>query len=240
LTTAELADARNYGVQCPIAVIPNGVDTARYSGLTDPGAAFERWPSLKNKRIMLFLARIHPIKGLEPLVSAWAKVAGEHPDWALVIAGPDETGLKAKLEQIARGTGERTVFTGAVYGETKDALLAAAEVFTMPSYSEGFSNSILEALACGLPALISPQCNFPKVASAQAGWLVQPQEPAIETAMREMLGMSQAQLQTVGERGRTLVRQEYDWSAIAAMMKQVYQWLLGRGQQPGFVEFDGR
>jgi glycosyltransferase involved in cell wall biosynthesis len=119
-------------------------------------------PSLRGQRILLFLARIHPKKGLDLLIEAFAQVAAAHPGLQLVVAGPDEAGLRPALEQQAaqQGVADRITWVGMLRGAQKWGALRAAEVFALPSHQENFGIAVAEALAVGLPVLISDQVNI--------------------------------------------------------------------------------
>jgi glycosyltransferase involved in cell wall biosynthesis len=119
-------------------------------------------PSLRGKRLVLFLARIHPKKGLDLLIDAFARFAAAHPDLQLVVAGPDEAGLRPALEQRAAALqiADRITWVGMLRGAQKWGALRAAEVFSLPSHQENFGIAVAEALAVGLPVLISNQVNI--------------------------------------------------------------------------------
>ena len=240
LTDQEAADARAYGLANPIAVIPNGIDLEVFDRLPPRDQADKQWPQLAGKRVVLFLARIHPIKGLDHLVRAWCRLAARFDGWHLVIAGPDEVGQQASLEAMLRqgGAAGGATFVGPVYGADKQALLAAADVFALPSFSEGFSMSLLEALACRLPGVFTPGCNFPQAAQAGAGIVAEPTEGSFGAALAEMMSLPDDQRRQMGLRGRRLVEEKYSWDHLAGQMADVYRWLVGRGLQPACVRTD--
>ncbi len=237
-TESELKEARRLALPTPIAVIPNGVDPDRYASLPNREVAWERWSDLRDKKLILFMARLHPIKGLPNLIEAWGRLAGDFGDWHLVIAGPDELGLRAELERSVRDSGisERTTFTGPAFDEDKMALLGAASVFCMPSYSEGFSMAILEAVACGLPVLITHGCSFDDVTEVNAGLVVAPNADSLTEGLRSLLTRDEDELTEMGKRGRELIERRYSWNAIAAQMLSVYNWLLGLAPRPSCVQ----
>lgn len=169
LTVKEADQIRSQGIAAPIIVLPNGIDLRSF----DDVPAFRRTiASSKKKRELLFLARLHPKKGLDLLVQAWALLPlSLRGDWRIVVAGPDELGYRAEIEALVARleVGESMTFTGSVSGDEKHAVLASADAFVLPSYSEGFSVAILEALACRLPVLATHPCNFPDLASRGGG-----------------------------------------------------------------------
>ena len=144
------------------AVVPLG--TTRPSG--DPAqqraAFYARFPALEGRRFLLFLSRIHEKKGCDLLLKAFSQVADSVPDLHLVLAGPDQEGLRPALESLAqeRGLSERVYWPGMLEGDAKWGAFYAAEAFILPSHQENFGIAIAEAIACGLPVLISNKINI--------------------------------------------------------------------------------
>jgi glycosyltransferase involved in cell wall biosynthesis len=123
---------------------------------------FARFPELRGKRLATFLGRIHEKKGCDLLIQAFASVLAADPEWHLVICGPDQLGLQATLQAMAGrfGISDRITWAGSVSGELKWGALLASEVFVLPSHQENFGIVVAEALACGVPVLISKQVNI--------------------------------------------------------------------------------
>jgi glycosyltransferase involved in cell wall biosynthesis len=137
-----------------------------------PHALLQAHPVLRGKRLLLFLGRLHEKKGCDLLIAAFAKVADQVPALHLVMAGPDQTGLRASLEQQAArlGVAQRITWTGMLQGEMKWSALRAAEVFVLPSHQENFGIAVAEALAMGVPTLISKRVNiWREIVTAGAG-----------------------------------------------------------------------
>jgi glycosyltransferase involved in cell wall biosynthesis len=240
LCKAEARNIRSYGLRNPVAVIPNGVDLADFSSLP-PYEAIERDnPRLRGKKRMLFLSRIHPKKGLPHLLRAWQKLASQFPDWRLLVAGSDQLGHESELKKLTSELGLLTsvMFLGPLYGETKKDALAGADIFVLPSFSEGFSMAVLEGAACGLPVMLTPQCNFPELAAAKGAVEVQPDVESCESGLRLLLSLSQDERKAMGLRGRELIQKAYTWPGIAARMIDVYAWLLRQGPKPDCVYVD--
>jgi glycosyltransferase involved in cell wall biosynthesis len=118
-------------------------------------------PHLADKRLLLFLGRIHEKKGCDLLVQAFGQVAAEHPDLHLVMAGPAHAGIEARLQKQANalGAGGRVTWLGMVTGEAKWQALYGCDAFVLPSHQENFGIAVAEALGCGLPALVSDKVN---------------------------------------------------------------------------------
>ena len=133
-----------------------------------------RFPELQGKRVALFLGRIHPKKGCDLLIKAFAKVLANDPTWHLVFAGPDQTGWQKKLTQIAESAGvaSRITWTGMVSGTMKWGAIYSSEVFVLPSHQENFGIAVAEALAAGLPALVTNKVNIWREIEAGGAGLV--------------------------------------------------------------------
>jgi glycosyltransferase involved in cell wall biosynthesis len=226
LTNAEAQDYQRYGVKKPIAVIPNGVNIP---DSVDPKSFLNRYPNLEGKRVILFMGRIHFKKGLDILVKSWAGLAKEFPDAHLVLAGPDFENTRASIEKLVyeNRIESQVLFTGMLRNEIKWSALAHAECFVLPSYSEGLSVSVLEAMGVGLPVILTHQCNLPEVAEIGAGWLITSESGAITSSLRELLLNSPTENATVGSRGCQLVRERYSWSAVTSQMVELYRWVTG-------------
>jgi len=195
-------------------------------------------PLAADKRIAVFLGRVHGKKGLLPLLEAWSTIRQTSPEWHLVIAGPDEAGHAAEVASRADQLqlSDSVSLVGPVYGAEKQALLRAASVFVLPSFSEGFSVAVLEAMAAELPVLITPGCNFPEAGAAGAAAIVEPTLEGIRDGLGGLLLMPDYEREEMGRRGHHLVLTKYSWETVAQQMLAVYQWVLGEGPLPGCVQ----
>ena len=227
---AEIDGFRELGYEGKVFVVHNGIVPEEFTNLSEMNVAEERWPELRGRRVVLFLSRLSPEKGLDQLLPAWVDITSKasYSDALLVLAGPDDRGYRAVLEQLIvdKGLGSHVLLTGMVNGREKLALMARADIYTLPSYSEGFSNSVLENMAAGTPVLITPGCNFPEVVSANAGLCVEPRKEDIAEALRELLEMSGEQLCGMGARGRRLVLENFTWEIAARKLITVYDSIL--------------
>ncbi len=148
---------RWHGVVVPYGTIqPEGDPAAQRE------AFYRLCPEAQGRRLLLFLGRLHEKKGCDLLIEAFAKVANSFPDLDLVMAGPDQVGLEARLRQqaAASGIGDRVHWPGMLSGDTKWGAFYASEAFVLPSHQENFGIAVAEALACGRPVLISNQVNI--------------------------------------------------------------------------------
>jgi glycosyltransferase involved in cell wall biosynthesis len=220
LTGAEEDSYRALGVDTPCRVIPNGIDASKFrqrpAGEPEPGIP----PSAT---VILFMSRVHPVKGADRLLEAFFRVQADFPDAVLVVAGPDEWGMEAKYREAvsAAGLHGRVLFPGMVSGERKLDLLARADLFCLPSDAEGFSMAVLEALASATPVLLSPGCHFPEVERAGAG-VVAPAEPVAIAAALAGLLPDRERLADMGRAGLALVSRDYNWDRIAGRLLDAY------------------
>jgi glycosyltransferase involved in cell wall biosynthesis len=225
LTPREADQIRACGISAPIVVAPNGLTVEDFPapGKKDEPIETPLVPSLaKSGRRALFLGRIHPKKGLDLLLSSWAALNGSSHGWELVIAGPDENGYLNEIKTTARDLNllDRIRFTGPVTGRAKIALLHSADLFVLPSYSEGFSMSLLEAMACKVPVVATQSCNFPDVTVRQAGWECECTHESVRKTLNEALREDDLARQQRGCNGRRLVGERYSWPAIVSTILQ--------------------
>lgn len=200
------------------AVVPNGVNAADFEHL--PGReSFRQQYGLGDSVVCLFMGRLHPRKGPQLLAQAFiqAKVSNAR----LVIAGPDE----GALALIQPYMDERIVLTGYLDGTARLAALAAADVFALPAVGEGLSMALLEAMAVGLPVLITPGCNLPEAAASGAGLEVERAVSALSAGLQTLLSDADARLR-MSAAARRLVRERFTWDAVAAHLETVYEATL--------------
>jgi glycosyltransferase involved in cell wall biosynthesis len=171
---------------------------------------------------VLFLGRLHARKGVDVLARAFRAVDGEV---RLVIAGPDE-GMLATLCALAADD-PRIVLTGFLEGEARLAALAAADVFALPATGEGLSMAALEAMAAGLPLVLSPGCYLPEAAEAGAGVIVAAEVEPLTTALRQLLGDAALRAR-MGAAARVLARERFAWRQVEEVWRGVYEAVLER------------
>lgn len=259
LCEPEARSIRAYGLSNPIAIIPNGVDLpemdSRSTGTND------------DRKMLLFLGRLHPKKGLPNALRAWKAESQKRKtdDWRFVIAGWGQGGHEDELKRLATELEIRwadvrdlTVafadgsfqkpevelfFTGPVFGPTKDQLLRQASAFILPSFSEGLPMAVLEAWAYGLPVLMTEHCNLPEGFEHNAAIRIGTDPESIAEGLRHLFALPAAgnrplttSLQSLGQSGRKLVESRFTWPQVARQMKELYQWVLARGDTPAFVE----
>jgi glycosyltransferase involved in cell wall biosynthesis len=228
----EYLDIRRAGLRQPVAIIPMGIDLPAASGATRPQAAM---------RTMLYLGRLHPIKGLDMLLEAWRRVAVAFPEWRLRIVGPNEGNYRAQLERFVRDRGvPRIEFAGPRYGAAKAAEYEAAELAILPSRTENFGISVAEALAHRKPIVTTTGTPWAGIRANRCGWYVTPRADALESALREALAATPATLAAMGEAGHDWMARDFAWPAIARQMEAAYRWIGSGGAAPDFVRIDAR
>lgn len=229
-SSQEYENIRKLGLRQPVAVIPNGVDLAVSLGLGDE---LLRQPG--RVRSVLFLSRIHPVKGLRNLMHAWARLAPH--EWRLRMAGPDEGGHLAEVMALARrlGISESVEYVGEVDGERKSAMYWDADLFVLPTFSENFGVVVAEALAHGLPVITTRGAPWADLETHRCGWWIDIGAEPLADALRAAMALGDEERQAMGDRGREYVRR-YDWNVIARDTVAVYSWMLGKGSRPECVE----
>ena len=185
---------------------------------------FKRYPELRNKKLVLFMGRIHPKKGCDLLIDAFAKVLAQHPQWHLVIAGPDQSSWRAILSQRAEqaGLASRIAWTGMISGATKWGALRAAEVFVLPSHQENFGIAVAEALAVGLPILISNKVNIWREIQADGAGIAE--EDTLEGTcklLQSYVDMPEGKIQAMRERARACFEQHFEIRRAAQNLEAV-------------------
>jgi poly(glycerol-phosphate) alpha-glucosyltransferase len=236
LTQSEARAIRAYGLTNPICVVPNGVDVPR-----DIKHALPGWAGgvRKDRKIILFLGRLHPKKGLENLLRAWTLVQSSAAarDWILVIAGWDQGGHARRLQRSAEelGIAGSLRLVGPQFDDAKAATLACADAFVLPSLSEGLPVAVLEAWSYGLPVLMTEACNLPEGVAAGAALSIGTDAAGIAAGLRRLFAMSDVERRDMGARGRALVCERFTWVAVGAQMAAVYRWVLGGGPAPSCV-----
>ena len=236
----EIDGFRRVGYRGPVTVVPNGVDPEEFARLPGLEPAEERWPELRGRRVVLFLSRLSPEKGLDQLIPAWADItrAPSYSACVLVLAGPDDRRYARTVQaMIAReGVGRSTITAGMVRGREKLALYRRADVFVLPSYSENFGLVVAEALASGTPVVTTTGTPWRELAEIDAGRWIEPERNALAAALREMLDKPGAELREMGRRGRELVLKKYTWDLAARKLVTVYDAILKGREVPLYPE----
>jgi poly(glycerol-phosphate) alpha-glucosyltransferase len=256
LCVSEADSIRQLRLKNDVAIIPNGIDlpsgapiaAAPWQGIIEPG-----------RKVLLFLSRIHPKKGLINLLKAWAKNRKseigkrQSEEWVLAIAGWDQGGHEQELKKLAtelsvawtdiRDLGKnpqiRTsvslLFLGPQFNENKDACYHHCDAFVLPSFSEGLPMVVLEAWANSKPVIMTPECNLPEGFLANAAIKVEATEASIRAGLDELWQMTPADRAAMAKRAHDLVVERFTWSQVANQLQAVHKWILGGGAKPDCV-----
>lgn len=231
LASPEAQQVHSLNLGTPLIISPNGIHRHDFERLPDPNVFYQAFSETRGKKLILFLGRIDPKKGLDFLAQAFGEANRRFPNAHLVVAGPDNVGFLSTVRQYfaEHDCLESVTFTGMLTGELKRAALAAANYYIAPSYSEGFSVSVLEGMAAGLPCIITTGCNFPEAAKANVAYVVDVHEDAIREALCNCMADPEAAL-SMGKRARKFIFDYYTWDKIAGNLAGIYQSILE--QQP--------
>jgi glycosyltransferase involved in cell wall biosynthesis len=256
LCQSEVESMRAYGLRNPICLIPNGVELAktadgRLSTLPCPISGVRA----AGRKVLLFLSRVHPKKGLINLLKAWSSLGTEHREWTLAIAGWDDCRHEAELKQLAtdsriswadsRELNHRQqsvadaslslLFLGPQVADGKAACFWNSAAFVLPSFSEGLPMAVLEAWSYAKPVLITPNCNLPEGFAAGAALRIETDPEAMRKGLQLLFSMSDVDRASMGQRGLRLVAERFTWPRIALEVHEVYRWILGGGPKPDSV-----
>jgi glycosyltransferase involved in cell wall biosynthesis len=211
------------------AIVPNGVvipEAFEPGGPeTNTEGLLQRLPELLGKRIVLFLGRINFKKGLDILAAAFAQICKKRENAHLLIAGPDNEGYELRVREWLRAENvlHRVTFAGMLTGAYKNAAFGISEIFVLPSYSENFGIAVVEAMAHGLPVIVSDRVNiWREIADAAAGLVVRCDAAELATALSTLLDDSEFR-RSMGQRGRQLSERSFTWPIAAQQMLSLYE-----------------
>jgi glycosyltransferase involved in cell wall biosynthesis len=227
----ECEELRTIGLTNPIAVIPNGIDL--------PPLAPKASDNPAANRIVLSLGRVHPKKGIDGLLHAWAVVEPRHPGWSLRIAGPSEAGYADRLRVLARTLGlTRIEIAGPVFNDAKWTAYHSAELFVLPTLNENFGLTVAEALAAGTPAISTQGAPWSRLESEGCGWWIEHGVDPLVRALETAMAMPREALKIMGAKGRAWMARDFSWESAAQGMLEVYRWLACAGAPPRTVRFE--
>jgi glycosyltransferase involved in cell wall biosynthesis len=240
LNENEFESIRNFGLQNPVAIIPNGVDFHDvHSNYYKP-----YWLNSipKDSKVLLFLGRIHKKKGIESLLISWKRFIdklnkfGIQERWSLVIAGDGQHKYvdSVKKLQLNLGIEDTSFFVGPVSGKVKESTFHNSDAFILPSYSEGLPMAVLEACSFKLPVLLTNECNLNDILECKAGIKIESHNDFSDSLI-ELANKSDAELIKMGTNGCDIVKKKYGWTKVSAEYYDVCQWLSGNSSCPEFV-----
>lgn len=215
---------RQFGLTQPVKVVPNGIDVPDRLPAPRPG----------DKRILLFLARVHPLKGLPLLLDVWRHLpATARAGWEFHIAGPSALGHQQELEDFVRTHNLTDVrFLGPLYGADKWRAYAEAEIHIHPTKHENFGVVIAEAMAAGTPVITTTSTPWSGVHDHDCGWWVERSHAELTRALVDALARPPDVLAAMGARGRAWMKAEYGWDHIAGKTLAAYEWLCAGKPDP--------
>lgn len=212
-TETEAEEFRLFGLTNRIGVVPLGIHAASV-----PSHSVERY------RRVLSLGRLHPKKGLDRLIQAWSKLEVQFPGWALELVGPDEGGHLAELKRLAEELKVRRVsFRPPLHGAERDACMAGAQLFVLPTRSENFALTVPESLMMETPVIATQGAPWPGLVREGCGWWIEQGVESLVTALDEAMRLTDAQRHALGQRGRAWMLRDYAWPTVADKMLDVYQ-----------------
>ena len=226
----EYNDIRRAGLRQPVAIIPNGIDIPPKP---------EGNKSTNDYRTLLFLGRLHPIKGLEGLVAAWALIENAHSDWQLDIVGPVDNAYAQALRRTVQDKGiKRVRFIGQLYGAAKNQAYEAADLFVLPTLEDSFALVIAEALAHGVPVITTKGAPWQGLNTHGCGWWIDHGVDALKLALESAMSLERDGLARMGAAGRDWMQRDFSWGSIARTTASVYGYLAGRSEQPSCIIVD--
>ena len=226
-TQEEAGEASDLDLGAPVVLMPNGTIPYTGAGADEARARMvDRYPAIRDwRRTVLFFSRLHPKKGLDLLIAAFARIQDEYPDVGLFAAAiaQDEAYGDAIRAQIAGLPASRIVLASEPGGLDATSAFSVADIFCLPSHQEGFSQAILEGASAGLPVLITDKCHMPEFGEEGAGLIVSDTVDGLVGGLRALLALSEPELRAMGERGRNIVSSRYTWEHIAERLTAAYR-----------------
>lgn len=224
---SEFEEIRAAGLANPVAIIPNGIHLPELKQLSH---------TIRRRRTILSLGRVHRKKGLDRLVRAWAVLESTFPEWRLRILGPAEDRHDEELRSLVHELSlDRVEIGGAVYGKEKWHAFRQSDLFVLPTLNENFAVTVAEALAAELPVVATKGAPWSGLDANDCGWWIDHGVEPLSRALREAMERPAEQLKQMGERGRSWMARDFSWDRIGAEMLAVYQWLKAGNDPPNTV-----
>lgn len=223
----EMKHYRALGYTNPVAIIPNPMPIPSF---------IDDIKSEKSIKRIGYLGRIHPYKNTEALINAWITLGDEVKDAQLIIMGRGDNEYDAKMHQlVARHNLTNVEFAGFVNGREKFERLASLTALCVPSITENFGMTVTEALSVGTPVIASLGTPWQELNTEHCGWWVDNDVETLADTISQALSLPQDEIEKMGNNGKRLVNEKYRDTQVAAMMKQLYEWVLYGGVKPDFL-----
>lgn len=229
----ELRESRAVCPRVPGHVIPLPLDINQFAELPSRAEAEAKWPALKGARVVLFMSRLHHLKRLELLMEAMVSVRRTFPDAMLLVAGDGDASYVEGLRRYASSLGldHAVVWAGFLGSAEKKLAFAVADVFALPSYSENFAVVVAEAMACGVPCVVTPGVAISnEIRSAAAGIVVEPEVGVLANAITRLL-IDRDYARRMGANARRLVSQNFSPESVGRKLLAVYSEACSGMQQ---------
>lgn len=220
---AEAEAVRSAGFKNPIFILPGGIGWEVYK----PVQLTERL------RRVVYIGRITPIKGLEGLLDAWCRISGFYPNWELVIMGPGDRHYLQNLKKRVQNASSRNIsFRNPLYGDEKFRFLRKCSLFVLPSHSENFGFTVLEALSSGVPVISSKGTPWESLVDAGVGWHVANDKDTLFGALAVALELGLDGLHQMGLSASIWSNANFQWQSLAEEMAECYEWSKRGGAVP--------
>ena len=224
---AELEHIRAFGLNNPVAVIPNGL-------VIDDSLEIRK--TSNSVRRFAFVGRLNRIKNVDLLLSAWSKLGDKTRNCELLIIGDGDTAYKKELEEFATANKLNNVrFLGFIMGKDLQKLVHSIDFQILPSKSENFGMVVPEALIQGVPVIASKGTPWSDLETFDCGWWVDNDIDTLISTLLIAINLSEQDRLGMGERGRTLVLRHYSIKSVSLRMKQLYEWLVYKNIKPEYV-----
>lgn len=230
-STQEYEYVRKTGYGGPVMLLPNPIEV--------PAKWKDNTPSTdtSTRKRLLFLARIHPVKGVDMLLDAWAQLEADFPDWQLDIVGPDNGGYLDKMKERSQQRQlTRVTFVGEVAGEAKEQVYRQASLYVLPTHTENFGVTVAEALARGIPAITTFGAPWEGLHHKRCGWWIPIGVEPLVASLQEALATPTEILRDMGSRGRAWMFEDFSPEVLAKRTIEAYRWLSYGGIAPQHIQ----
>lgn len=227
----EYQSVRGMGIECPVAIIENGVDISFF---VEPDKRQAR------DNIVLFLSRLSPVKGIPDLITAWAALPAGH-GFKLKLFGHADRGYEELVRRQIQNleVGHSVEICGPIFGAEKWRVYEGAKIFVLPSFSENFGIVVAEALLAGLPVITTHATPWQCLEQNLIGWQVHNDPRELSYALWRAMQLTDTQLQGIGSRASSYARDHFLWPEIARKYLATYEWVMGRNpEKPSWVKSD--
>lgn len=226
----EYQDIRNFGLEAPVAIIPNGIHIPKIS------------TEIKKEKRVVFLSRIHKKKGVDILIDAWAAIEKDprFKEWSLSIVGPITDYAEAMQKRANNKQCKRLVFTGEMFGDAKFNYLACSSLFVLPTHSENFGIAVAEALACGIPAICTTGAPWEGLEIYNCGRWIELSIETLTESLIELMSLPAEELNEMGQNGLKWMERDFTWGEVARKTHQAFEWLQNPQykEKPDFIKID--